>query len=335
MILRNISLKKYNTFGLDYNADCFISIKSEDEAISILKGSELLRKPLLVLGGGSNLLFTSDFHGTLIHPEIEGIKILEQKPDYVIVSCGAGVIWDEFVKWVVSQGYGGLENLSLIPGTVGATPVQNIGAYGVEVSDTIDKVRAISLTDGSIKEFNNEECIFGYRNSIFKKKLKGKYFITNVCFRLMTHPLINTAYGSLIEETEKLGSISLYTVRQAVINIRTAKLPDPVQIGNAGSFFKNPVVSESFSDGLRKKYPKIPCYNEPSGDAKIAAGWLIEQCGWKGKKRGDAGVHEKQALVLINYGTASGKDILKLSEEIERSVYEKFGIKLEREVEVI
>jgi UDP-N-acetylmuramate dehydrogenase len=335
MILRNVSLKKYNTFGLDYSADCFISIESEDEAISILKKRELLTEPILILGGGSNLLFTRNFHGTIIHPEIEGIIIVEKTQDYAIVSTGAGVIWDDLVRWTVENGYGGLENLSQIPGMVGATPVQNIGAYGVEVKDTIEKVRAISLRDGSIREFSNEECMFGYRNSIFKGELKGKYLITNVSFRLTTYPSLNTIYGSLKEETEKLGPVSLITVRQTVINIRTTKLPDPVKVGNAGSFFKNPVVDESVAELLRQKWPKVPYYADPSGDIKIAAGWLIDQCGWKAKRRGDTGVHENQALVIVNYGKATGEDILKLSEDIRESVLEKFGIELEREVEVI
>ena len=335
MIFKNIPLKKYNTFGLDYNTDCFISIKSEDEAISILKKRGSLKEPLFILGGGSNLLFTRDFHGTIIHPEIESIKIVDKTQDYAIVSTGAGVIWDDLVRWTVENGYGGLENLSQIPGMVGATPVQNIGAYGVEVKDTIEKVRAISLKDGSIREFSNEECMFAYRNSIFKGELKGKYLITNVSFRLTTYPSLNTIYGSLKEETEKLGPVSLITVRQAVINIRTTKLPDPVKVGNAGSFFKNPVVSESFALVLRQNWPKMPYYTDPSGDIKIAAGWLIDQCGLKAKRRGDAGVHENQALVIVNYGKASGEDILKLSEDIRESVLEKFGIELELEVEVI
>ena len=335
MILQNISLKKYNTFGLDYKADCLISIDSEDEAISILKNRESLKEPLFILGGGSNLLFTRDFHSTIIHPEFAGIEIVEQNPDYVIVSCGAGVIWDKLVEWTINKGFGGLENLSMIPGMVGATPVQNIGAYGVEVKDTIERVRAIALNDGSIREFNNKECFFGYRDSIFKGELKGKYLITNIHFRLMTNPSLNTIYGSLKEEAEKLGPVTLNTVRQAVMNIRTAKLPDPGQIGNAGSFFKNPVISESVANALRKKYPIVPCFTDHSGGTKIAAGWLIDQCGWKGKRKGDAGVHDKQALVLVNHGKATGEDILKLSEEIKQSVFRVFGIELEREVEVI
>ena len=335
MIYKNISLKNYNTFGLEYKADCLISVKSEDEAMTLLKKRELLKEPLFIMGGGSNLLFTKDFHGTIIHPEIEGIEIVSEKPDYVIVSCGAGVIWDNFVEWTVNNGFGGVENLSLIPGMVGSTPIQNIGAYGVEVKETIENVRAISLTDGSVREFSNRECRFGYRDSVFKGSLKGKYLVTNVCFRLRKNSSLNTIYGSLKEETQKLGPVSLITVRQAVMNIRTAKLPDPVMIGNAGSFFKNPVVNESAASALRQTYPEIPGFSDPSGGTKIAAGWLIDQCGWKGKRKGDAGVHEKQALILVNYGNATGNDILLLSEEIKQSVSAKFGIELEREVEVI
>lgn len=335
MIYRNYSLKKHNTFGLDYKADWFVPVKSEDEAIALLKKQTSLKKPLFILGGGSNLLFTGNFHGTIIHPQIEGIRIDGKKPDYVIVSSGAGVIWDNLVKWTVDQGYGGLENLSLIPGLVGATPIQNIGAYGVEVKDVIEKISAISLKDGSSREFNNEECLFGYRNSVFKGRLRGKYLVTNVSFRLKTNPSLNTGYGSLKEETEKLGLATLHSVRQAVINIRTTKLPDPAIMGNAGSFFKNPVISSSQAEALRQNWPKLPNYADPSGETKIAAGWLIDQCGWKGKSKGDAGVHENQALVIVNLGNATGKDILNLSEEIKKSVFEKFGIELEREVEVL
>lgn len=335
MILKNVSLKKYNTFGLDYKGDFLISVKSEIEAISVVKKRESLKEPVFILGGGSNILFTKDFRGTIIHPEIEGVKIVEQKHDYVIVSSGAGVIWDNFVEWTVNKRFGGLENLSMIPGMVGATPIQNIGAYGVEVKDTIEKVRVISLANGSIREFSNEKCSFGYRDSIFKGELKGKYLVTNVWYRLMTNPSLNTIYGSLKEETQKLGPVSISTVRQAVINIRTAKLPDPVQIGNAGSFFKNPVVSLSVAEAIRQKYPQAPRYEDPSGDIKIGAAWLIDQCGWKGKRKGDAGVHDKQVLVLVNHGRATGMQILKLSEEIKKSVSDKFGIELEREIEVI
>jgi len=335
MISNNISLKIYNTYGLDYRTDCFISIKSENELLQALNTLSGVEKPILVLGGGSNLLFTEDFKGTVINPDIGGIYIEENNRGHSIVSCGAGVHWDKLVEWSVEKGLGGLENLSYIPGTAGAAPLQNIGAYGVEVKDSVEKVRAVSISDGSIREFSNEECLFGYRDSIFKNKLKGKYAITKVFFRLQPHPVLATGYGSLREEMEKLGPPSLQTVRNAVINIRKAKLPDPEVIGNAGSFFKNPVVSLEKIEKLRQDFPGIPFYPDQSGGIKLAAGWLIEKCGWKGKRSGDAGVYEKQALVLVNYGGATGKEIYDLSEKIRLSVFVKFGVELVKEVEII
>lgn len=334
-IYNNISLKKYNTFGLDYQADCLVSADSEAEVIQFLKEKESDKKPLLVMGGGSNILFTGNFNGTIIHPLIVGIRIEERNHDQVIVSADAGVNWDSLVEWSVNNGFGGIENLSLIPGSVGATPVQNIGAYGVEVKDHIEKVRTVCITDGSIKEFTNPECRFGYRNSIFKGALKGIYLVTRVYYRLNINPLLKLNYGTIYDELKKIGAPSLKNVRQTVINIRRRKLPDPVITGNAGSFFKNPVVSTIFAGELKKEYPAMPTYSDPSGGIKLPAGWLIEQCGWKGKRMGDAAVHDKQALVLINHGNATGKEIFGLSEKIKQSVYEKFGVELEREVEVI
>jgi UDP-N-acetylmuramate dehydrogenase len=312
-----------------------ISIETEEEAISLLSYNKSLSNPLLILGGGSNMLFINDFDGTILYPEIEGIRIEEKFTEYVIVSSGSGVNWDKLVEWSVINGYGGLENLSLIPGKVGASPVQNIGAYGVEVNDVIEKVRAVSIENGALTEFSKNDCRFRYRNSIFKDELKGKYLITRVYYRLTINPLLNLNYGSLKEEVNKLGSITLKNVRQAVINIRRSKLPDPDIIGNAGSFFKNPVVSSSVAENLKKMYHLMPSYEDQSGNIKLAAGWLIEQCGWKGRRIGDAGVHDKQALVLVNHGNATGKEIYNLSEEIIKSVLEKFGIELEREVEVV
>jgi UDP-N-acetylmuramate dehydrogenase len=334
-IFKDISLRKYNTFGFDCRANCLISINTEEEVISLLKDHKSFNNRPFILGGGSNLLFTSDFNGTILHPEIAGIKIEERHPGYIIVSSGSGVNWDNLVEWSVRNGYGGLENLSFIPGTVGASPVQNIGAYGIEVKDTIEKVRAVSLKDRSIIEFSNNDCRFGYRNSIFKAELKGKYLITKVYYKLITNPLLKLDYGSLNEEIAKLGKATLRNVREVVINIRRCKLPDHLLIGNAGSFFKNPVIESSFSEILKMKYPDMPSYKEPAGNIKLAAGWLIDQCGWKGKRIGDAGVHDKQALVLVNYGNASGKEILDLSEKIRKSVSEKFGVELEREIEVV
>lgn len=335
MIYKNFSLKSFNTFGLDYRADIFISVNSEEEAAQIIRSGKQVTGPVKIIGGGSNLLFVSDFHGTIIHPSIEGIKVEEETAEYAIVSAGAGLNWDSMVEWTVSHKLGGLENLSLIPGTVGAAPVQNIGAYGREVSETITKVTAVDIADGTLKEFSNNDCIFGYRDSIFKRQLKGRYLITGVNFKLSKRPDSRIDYGSLRQETEKSGEITLRTIRNAVIEIRRSKLPDPELLGNAGSFFKNPIISREKFEELKSKYQKIPSYDDPSGGIKLPAGWLIEQCGWKGKRIGDAGTHEKQALVLVNHGAATGKEIYDLSEKIKKSVGETFGIEIEREVEVI
>jgi UDP-N-acetylmuramate dehydrogenase len=333
-IERNLSLKPYNTFGLDYKAERLIHLESVGEASSFFRERENNDK-LFILGGGSNLLFTGDFDGELIHPQIGGISIDSVDSDKVIVAAGAGIIWDSLVEWTVEKGFSGVENLSHIPGETGATPVQNIGAYGVEVREVINKVEALSTTDGSLHYFDNKECGFGYRKSIFKGSEKGKFLVTRVFFNLTTSPSYNLDYGSLKEEVIRLGEISARNIRKAVINIRHSKLPEPEIMGNAGSFFKNPVVSDALAGDLLKKFPRMPYYTESQGMIKIPAAWLIDQCGWKGKRTGDAGVHEKQALIIVNYGKASGKEIYKLSEAICKSVDEKFGIELEREVEVV
>lgn len=336
-IFTNASLKKYNTFGLNYTADCIIHIRSRKEAKEIFDGTMSWQKPLLIVGEGSNILFTDDFKGTILYPDIRGIKIEDKdyNPGKVLVSAGAGVKWDDFVEWTVNMGFGGAENLSLIPGKVGATPVQNIGAYGVEVNNLIVKAEAISTIDGSIRIFTNEECGFGYRNSTFKNSEKGKYLITRVFYCLRTSPVFDLSYESLKDEVNKLGGVTLRNVRQAIISIRRSKLPDPEFVGNAGSFFKNSIVLDSVAEHLKKNYPNMPLYADRPGYKKLASGWLIDHCGWKGKRRGDAGVHEKQALVIINYGKASGKEIYELSEEIRNSVFQKFGVDMEREAEVI
>lgn len=335
MIQENISLKKYNTFGLNIKADRLITLRDEKNAARFLERNGEKAGKTLILGSGSNILFTDDFHGTVIHPNMGGITLEESTEDYVIVSAGAGVIWDDLVEITVSRGLGGLENLSYIPGTCGAAAVQNIGAYGCEAKDTITRVRALGMKDGLVREFLNSDCRFGYRDSIFKNELKGQYLITRVCFRLSARPLLNVGYGSLKEETGKMGAHSLENVRKAVINARKTKLPEPSQIGNAGSFFKNPVVSGSMADELKTKYPSMPLFSDPSGKMKIPAAWLIEKCGWKGKRIGDAGIYENHALVIVNHGKASGKELLDLSEKITRSVHEEFGIIIEREVQVI
>jgi UDP-N-acetylmuramate dehydrogenase len=335
MLTRRVSLLNYNTFRLNYNSEYFVSVKSESEAKRIILKSVSGSRQILILGAGSNLLFTEDYKGIIIHPEIGGINIEDRNTEYFIVSAGAGIEWDSFVEWTVDNGLGGIENLSLIPGTVGAAPVQNIGAYGAEVKDTIEKVRAISIENGSVREFSKDECQFGYRRSLFKVGLKGKYLVTRVYFKFSTHPSLNLVYGSLADEVARLGDPTLKNVRNAVMNIRRKKLPDPKIIGNAGSFFKNPVVDLSSAETLRTRYPQMPCYLDQSGGIKLAAGWLIEQCGWKGMRFGDAGVYEKQALVIVNYGGATGKEIFNFSEEIRKSVWYRFEVELEREVEVI
>lgn len=335
MILKDVQLKPYNTFNLECRAERMIIIRSEEDAVRLIRSGEINEKRMLILGGGSNILFVSDFIGTLIHPSITGIEEVSRDMDHVIISCGAGIKWDDFVEWTVNKGFGGAENLSLIPGTAGATPVQNIGAYGVEVKDIIVKARAFCLATGEVREFSLEECRFGYRESIFKKELKNKYLITSVFYKLNLFPEFNIEYSSLRTEAEKTGVLSLKTIRNAVINIRNSKLPDPEITGNAGSFFKNPVVDSGLADRLKGKYPLMPVYPDPSGGVKLAAGWLIEQCGWKGKRAGNAGVHDRQALVLVNLGNATGVEIFNLSEMIRKSVYEEFGISLEREVEVV
>jgi len=336
MIIRgNTSLKKYNSFGLDYRVNHMVIVKSVKEAVSLFSGGLHLKKPFLIIGGGTNILFTGNFEGTVILPWLKGIRIEAQASEYVIASAAAGERWDKFVEWSVARGFGGIENLSLIPGNVGAVPVQNIGAYGVEVKDTIEKVKAVSTINGKIYEFSRRDCGFGYRSSIFKKEEKGKFLVTRVYFRLATHgtPFLN--YGALKEEVEKLGGPSLKNIREAVIKIRQSKLPDPAVTGNAGSFFKNPVTENSHAEELKSRFPGMPAYPECPGYTKLAAGWMIEQCGWKGYRQGDAGVHEKQALVLVNHGNAGGREIYNLSEMIKISVEKKFGISLEREVEVV
>jgi UDP-N-acetylmuramate dehydrogenase len=333
-IERNISLKKYNTFGLDYKAKKLVHLETISEASAFFRERKEYDNTFII-GGGSNLLFTGDFEGELIHPQFAGISVESAEGNKIIVSAGAGVIWDTLVEWTVEKGFSGLENLSHIPGETGATPVQNIGAYGVEVKQNIEKVEAVSTADGSVHYFDNKECGFGYRYSIFKGPEKGKFLVTRVFFNLTTLPSFNLNYGLLKEEVLKLGNISPVNVRKAVINIRQSKLPDPEIMGNAGSFFKNPVVTDSFAGNLLKNFPGMPYYKEGTGMIKIPAAWLIDQCGWKGKREGDAGVHEKQALIIVNYGNATGKEIYNLSEAIRNSVKMKFGIDLEREVEVI
>lgn len=337
-IQQNISLKPYNTFGIDVSASHYAAVHSIDELKELLANEELKQLPMLVMGGGSNMLLTQNFDGLVIHIKIQGIKVVSEDENHVWVEAGAGEVWHHFVMHCIEHDYAGVENLSLIPGSVGAAPMQNIGAYGVEIKDVFHSLEAININTLGTVVFHNEECRFGYRESIFKNTVKGQYIITGVTFRLNKKPTLNTSYGAIETELDAMGvdktQLTIRDVSNAVINIRSSKLPNPAEIGNAGSFFKNPVVSAEKVAELKAQYPDMPAY--PSGESqKLAAGWLIEQCGWKGYREDGYGVHKNQALVLVNYGGAKGNDIYNLSSKIVQSVHDKFGVELEREVNII
>lgn len=328
----NVSLKPYNTFGIDTKAKRFASFSSADELLSLTTNEN----NLLILGGGSNILFTKDFDGLVLKNEIRGIEIVKEDEHHVYVKAGAGENWHQFVLFCIERNLAGVENLSLIPGNVGASPMQNIGAYGVEIKDVFHDLEAFNISTKKISTFTHTDCQFGYRESVFKNKYKGQYIILTVTYRLNKVPDFNTSYGAIADELKVIGKgVSIQTISQAVINIRSSKLPDPKKTGNAGSFFKNPTLPFSEYEVLKNHHPGIPAYPQEDGSVKIAAGWLIEQCGWKGFRRGDAGCHERQALVLVNYGHASGKEIYNLSEDIRVSVLQKFSVNLEREVNII
>lgn len=325
------SLLNHNTFGMDVKAKRYVEYDSEEELKTLIP---TLEGEVLHMGGGSNLLFKGDFAGTVLHSAIRGIEIVEEKGDEVLVRVGAGEVWDDFVAWAVAQGLGGVENLSLIPGEVGASAVQNIGAYGVEAKDVIALVEAVELQSGQKRVFGTLECDYAYRQSIFKKQLKGKYAITFVTCRLQKKPQLKLEYGNIKAVLGEKKDLTIADVRQAIIDIRNAKLPDPKVQGNAGSFFMNPVVSREKFLSIQKAYPNMPFYEVESG-VKIPAGWMIDQCGWKGKSLGRAGVHDKQALVLVNLGGATSDEIITLCETVCKDVYEKFGIEIHPEVNLI
>lgn len=336
IIQENVSLQPYNTFGIDVTARYFIDVKTEEELINLCKDGLIKERKYLVLGGGSNLLFTKHFNGLVIKNSIQGLDVKNIGKN-VFITAGAGMVWHELVLQSLEQGYFGLENLSLIPGTVGAAPVQNIGAYGVELKDLFHSLEAVEIKTGETKEFSKEDCTFDYRYSIFKGPLKGKYIISNVTLKLHTNPEINTSYGA-INSTLEEWSISDPTpkdVSDAVIHIRQSKLPDPAKIGNAGSFFKNPVISKEKFDQLKGDYESIPGYPQPNDMVKVPAAWLIDQNGWKGKTFDNIGVNPNQPLVLVNYGGGEGKELKKLAFAILDSVKEKFGIELEPEVNIL
>ncbi len=335
VIKKDISLKPYNTFGLDVGAKYFAKANTVEKVLYAINFASYNKLSVYVIGGGSNIIVTRDIEGVVVNPSIQGIQLQEEDVNFMTFRVGAGVAWDKFVEFAVNNNLGGVENLSGIPGYVGAAPIQNIGAYGVEAKDTIFKVEGIELATRKFVELNNAECSFGYRDSIFKKELKGKIIITHVWFKLPTKPSFNLEYGNLLDEISQYGGVNLQNIRKAVVSIRKHKLPDPTIIGNAGSFFKNPVVGPDAYIHLKKIYPDIPAFKISDDYYKIPAGWLIEKAGWKGKRIGSCGVHERQALVLVNYGGAKGSDILNLASSIQTSVKELFGIELEMEVNVI
>lgn len=331
-IKENISLKPYNTFGIDATARYFLEYFTVDELLEIIKAGFLNDKKFYNIGSGSNLLFVNNYDGLILHSCIKGYELLKQTDTEVFLRVGAGEVWDSFVAHCVEQGWGGVENMSLIPGEVGSTPVQNIGAYGLEAKDVIYEVEGILLPEGELKVLSNADCAFGYRDSIFKNVLANKFIITHVIFRLDRNPVFRLEYGSIQDELKKYPVLDLNSIRQAIIAIRQSKLPDTKKLGNAGSFFKNPVITKAKFDALLLEYPSMPNYGVSDGEVKIPAGWLIEQAGWKGKTYGNAGVHAQQALVLVNYGAASGQEIVELSHLVAASVKEKFDIEIHPEV---
>ncbi len=336
-IIENFSLQSYNTFGIEVKAKCFALFRNIKDLSQILEQKKISLDQLFVLGGGSNILFTQDYNGLMLKSAINGIEIIEETNEYVYVKVGGGEIWHNFVLHCVNQNWGGVENLSLIPGTVGAAPIQNIGAYGAELKDTFYEVEILHL-DSLIKQtLSKEACKFAYRDSIFKQEYKGKIVILSVTFKLNKIPIVNTSYGDINKELEsqKISSPTIQDVSRAVCKIRSSKLPDPNELGNAGSFFKNPIVSDSQFETLKAKYPTIVGYKSGNNLTKLAAGWLIEQCGWKGKRIGDAGVHKNQALVLVNYGKAKGSEIIDLAHKIQDSVKEKFSVDIEPEINIL
>jgi UDP-N-acetylmuramate dehydrogenase len=332
---KDFNIKAYNTFGLSISAKYFAPFHSVSELQNLL--SKVPTDTKMILGGGSNILFTKDFDGTILQNQIKGIQKVREDNQFVYLEVGGGEVWHDFVLYCIEKNWGGVENLSLIPGSVGASPMQNIGAYGVEIKDVFEELKALEIETGEIHHFSHEACKFGYRESVFKRELKDKYIILSVTYRLSKNPEVNTQYGAINDELNAM-EVQIPTIKNvsdAVIAIRQSKLPNPAEIGNAGSFFKNPVVSNDIVDQIKIDYPNIPVYPIDEASSKIPAGWLIEQAGWKGKKRENYGVHAKQALVLVNYGGAKGSEIIDLSSEIIQSILTRFGVELEREVNVV
>jgi len=335
-IQHNFSLKNYNTFGIEAKAKQFIAVHNLDELQSVLKNHSSEKK--FILGGGSNMLLTQDIDALVIHIDLKGKKIIKENDDFVWVESQAGEVWHEFVLWTINQNFGGLENMSLIPGNVGTTPVQNIGAYGAEIKDTFVSCDAMNILSQEMKTFTKDECKFGYRESIFKQEVKNQYIITSVVFKLKKHSHnINIGYGDIQSELAKneITNPTIKDVSNAVIAIRNTKLPNPKELGNSGSFFKNPVISRELFEKVQAKFPEVKHFEVSPTEVKVPAGWLIENAGLKGYRKDDAGVHKNQALVLVNYGNATGQDILNLSKYVQKTVFDKYGIAIEAEVNVI
>lgn len=336
-IAENYNLKKLNTFKIEAFAKFYASFNSIESLETLLCEKKILGEKKMILGGGSNVLFKNNFDGIVLKNNISGIELVSEDEQYVYLKAGGGIEWHQLVLHCINNNFGGMENMSLIPGSVGAGPIQNIGAYGTELKDVLHELEAFHLKEKYAKQFSLKDCEFGYRESIFKNKYKGEFVITSVTYRLRKNPEFNISYGAIAKELEKMNvkELSIKAISDAVCNIRRSKLPDPEKTGNAGSFFKNPVVSETTLENIKLNYSDVVSYVQTDGTIKLAAGWLIEKAGWKGYREGDAGVHKDQALVLVNYGNANGNEILMLSEKIIASVLEKFNVLLEREVNVV
>jgi len=336
-ISRHVSLKNLNTFGIEVEAKAFATFENGTDLEEIFADESVNQLPHMILGGGSNLLFTKNYEGLILKNNVRGFACIGEDDNHYYVKAGAGENWHQFVVQCIEKNYAGLENLSLIPGNVGASPMQNIGAYGIEIKDIFESLEAYDLSNGKIVHFSAETCEFGYRESVFKRKFKNQFIILSVTFKLFKNPQINVSYGAIENELNQLGikNPGIADVSQAVINIRNSKLPNPAVLGNAGSFFKNPVVSSDVLEKILSEYPDAPHYPAAGNEVKLAAGWLIEKAGWKGKRVGNCGMHEKQALVLVNYGGATGGEIYDLSTMVLESIKSQFGVELEREVNII
>lgn len=337
LVKANVDLKPYNTLNIAARARYFVSIKTVPQLKKILRHPKTDGLKIMVLGGGSNVLFADDFDGLVLHMEIEGREVIKETDQNVWLKIGAGENWHETVRYCVKKKWGGIENLSLIPGTVGAAPIQNIGAYGVELQDVFEWLEAIDIEGREVRRYEKEHCEFGYRDSIFKGELKGVVIVTNVVLKLSKNPELNTSYGAIRSEIEQRGIVNptISDISDIVIDIRNSKLPNPETLGNAGSFFKNPVVSDDVYQQIKEEYPQAPGYEMGNRQIKVPAGWLIEEAGWKGKVVGNTGTYKQQALVIVNHGGATGSEILTLAKHINKSVKEKFGIALVPEVNII